>query len=114
MKDIVWLKPDGGEMTDAEWSQSYARSLGVYFSGEGLTEKDGRGRPLSDASFLVLFNAHHDGIQFQLPTFTPEARWLVVMDTSHEDGLRARTRDRSRRRLCPAGSCSRVAAAAEG
>jgi isoamylase len=87
VKDIIWFKPDGGEMSDSEWSQSYARSLGVYFSGEGLTEKDGRGRPLSDASFVVLFNAHHDGIQFQLPTFTPEARWLLVMDTSHEEGL---------------------------
>ena len=37
IKDIVWLKPDGGEMTDAEWQQSHARCLGVYLSGDGLT-----------------------------------------------------------------------------
>ena len=48
VKDIVWLKPDGGEMTDAEWREAHARCLGVYFSGEGLTETDERGRPLAD------------------------------------------------------------------
>jgi hypothetical protein len=26
IKDIVWLKPDGQEMTDQEWNQQFARS----------------------------------------------------------------------------------------
>ena len=87
VKDVVWMKPEGGEMTETEWNQSFMRSLGVYFPGEGLAEKDNRGRPLGDANYLVLFNAHHDEIPFQLPACVPESRWLVVMDTSHDDGL---------------------------
>ena len=87
VKDIVWINTDGGEMTDAEWRESHARCLGVYLSGEGLTETDVHGRPLADASFLVLFNSHHGDIAFPLPTFLPDTRWLVVMDTAHEDGL---------------------------
>jgi glycogen operon protein len=67
VKDIVWLRPDGAEMSDEEWDQHFARSLGVYIAGEGLTEVDGRGRVVHDDNFLLLFNAHHETITFQLP-----------------------------------------------
>src|SRR5205085_11542459 len=29
-KDIVWLNPDGREMTDDEWTQGFARCLGAH------------------------------------------------------------------------------------
>ncbi len=32
VKDILWLMPDGREMTDEEWGQEFARSLGVLLS----------------------------------------------------------------------------------
>jgi glycogen operon protein len=87
-KDIIWLKPDGGEMSDTEWGQSHARCLGVYLSGDGLTEKDDFGRPLAGYSFLLLFNAHHEKIDFRLPALVAEGvRWLTVVDTAHEGGL---------------------------
>ena len=60
IKDIHWLKPDGTDMSDHEWGHEFARCLGVYLSGEALTERDRRGHPLRDDNFLVLFNAHHD------------------------------------------------------
>jgi isoamylase len=87
VKDIIWLKPDGGEMTEEEWLKSYARCLGVYYSGTGLTETDERGRPVSDVSFMVLFNAHDGEIPFHLPGFVPEPRWVIEMDTAFEGGL---------------------------
>jgi len=85
IKDIVWLKPDGAEMTDEEWSEHHARSLGVYLAGEALTETDARGRPLRDENFLVLFNAHHEAVPFRLPGYG--GRWLALLDTSFQDGL---------------------------
>jgi glycogen operon protein len=86
--DIVWLKPDGGEMTGAEWHHEFARCLGVYLAGEGLTETGEQGEPVRDGNFLVLFNAHHEEIPFALPSFDGAvSRWLVVMDTTHEQGL---------------------------
>ncbi|WP_333839358.1 glycogen debranching protein GlgX [Pelomicrobium sp.] len=87
VKDIVWLKPDGQEMTDEEWNQHHARCLGVYLAGEGLTETDERGRPITDNNFLVLFNAHHEEIPFTLPQLAGGPRWLVVLDTAYEEGL---------------------------
>ena len=85
VKDIVWLTPEGTEMSDEEWDQHHARSLGVYLAGEALTETDARGRPLRDENFLVLFNAHHEPVPFRLPAFG--GRWAAFLDTSYQDGL---------------------------
>jgi glycogen operon protein len=87
VKDVAWLKPDGAEMTEQEWEQDFARCLGVYLAGEGLFETDERGQALTDSDFLLLFNAHHELIEFMLPQFNGGSRWLVVLDTTHESGL---------------------------
>jgi glycogen operon protein len=86
VKDIVWLKPDGAEMTNEEWDHVFARSLGVYLAGEALTESDARGRPVKDENFLLLFNAHDGDLEFRLPEFLA-GRWLPLVDTSYETGL---------------------------
>ncbi len=85
-KDIVWLKPDGIEMTTEEWNKDFARCLGVYLSGDALEDTDARGRPLRDASFLMLFNAHHDAIPFRLPEFG-SGQWLPQIDTAFDTGM---------------------------
>jgi glycogen operon protein len=87
IKDIHWLKPDGTDMSDQEWGHEFARCLGVYLSGEALTERDRRGHLLRDDNFLVLFNAHHDTLAFQLPAARPGVRWQVLLDTAHAQGL---------------------------
>jgi isoamylase len=85
-KDIVWLKPDGSEMTTAEWNQDFARSLGVYLAGNALGETDTRGNPVGDENFVLLFNAHHDSVPFRLPTLNA-ASWVAIVDTALDDGL---------------------------
>jgi glycogen operon protein len=82
IKDILWLRPDGKEMTDEEWKQDSARSLGVLLSGQGLQEQDERGHPISDDTFLLLMNAHHEQISFHLPHPGSGAGWVPVVDTS--------------------------------
>jgi glycogen operon protein len=84
--DIAWFKPDGTQMTPDEWDHDFARCLGVYLSGDALDEIDPRGRPVRDDSFLVLFNAHHDVIEFRLPD-QGATGWRVVIDTDHDEGL---------------------------
>jgi len=85
-KDIAWLKPDGNEMTSEEWEKEFARSLGMWLHGESLPETDERGRPLHDDSFLVLFNAHHDVIEFTLPDPGTGYAWRTDVDTSFDNG----------------------------
>jgi isoamylase len=87
IKDIVWLKPDGTEMTDEEWKQSFARCLGVLLAGEAPEELDERGRPRKDDDFLLLLNAHYESIPFVLPAAHPDARWQLELDTSRDAGL---------------------------
>ena len=58
----------------------------MWLNGEELPETDDRGRPLRDASFLVLFNAHHDRIDFHLPDPGAGGWWATEIDTAFEDG----------------------------
>jgi len=85
VKDILWLKPDGSEMTDEEWQHTFARCLGMMLAGEELEEVDERGRPVRDVNFLVLLNAHHDSIDFVLPAVHPESRWWLDLDTGRPE-----------------------------
>ncbi len=85
-KDIVWLKPDGIEMTPDEWNKDFARCLGVYLSGDALEETDARGARISDASFLMLFNAHDDAIPFRVPEIGVGMEWVPEIDTAFGTG----------------------------
>jgi glycogen operon protein len=87
VKDIVWLNPDGKEMSDEEWGQSFVRCLGMYLAGRALEEHDERGRALVDDDLLVLLNAHHEPIPFALPTSNGSTRWQSVIDTQYDSGL---------------------------
>jgi isoamylase len=86
VKDLMWLAPGGKEMTDEEWSQSFARCLGVFMSGRALAERDEHGHPVEDDDLLLLLNAHHEQIEFRLPG-EPPCIWNVLMDTHAADGL---------------------------
>jgi glycogen operon protein len=83
IREVAWLRPDGGEMTDTEWHTTYNRCLGVYLAGTVIERVDKRGRPVRDNNFLVLFNAHHERIDFILPEFHEGGGWQAVLDTAH-------------------------------
>jgi len=84
--DIVWLKPDGSEMTTEDGARISRAGLGVYLAGSALAEIDARGQRVVDDDFVVLFNAHHDSVPFRLPTKTlaphGDGRWQAIVDTA--------------------------------
>ncbi|HEX8811734.1 MAG TPA: glycogen debranching protein GlgX, partial [Terracidiphilus sp.] len=82
IKDIVWLRPDGKEMTDEEWNQDFARCLRVSLSGEAVDEVDERGQRIRDENFLLLMNAYHDELPFTLPAAASDGGWIALVDTS--------------------------------
>ncbi len=86
VKDVTWLKPDGGEMTAEEWQQSFARCLGLFLFGELVDEHDERGQQIKDDNIILLFNSGHKGLDFTLPEEPARARWDVLLDTSYDDG----------------------------
>jgi glycogen operon protein len=84
VSDISWFAPDGTEMTEAAWKVDFARSIGLFLNGADLApaELDGVGR--RNDSFLVLFNAHWDAINFVVPDGTFGKVWTLVFDTARE------------------------------
>jgi glycogen operon protein len=83
-RDIAWMRPDGGEMSDQDWNKGFARSLAVFLNGQGIPNLDERGQRIVDDSFYILFNAHWDPISFRLPPDRPHwgERWVKVIDTT--------------------------------
>ena len=75
-------------MSEEEWRDPSVQCLGMFLSGQGLDETDERGRKRGDENFLLLFNAHHQDVEFVLPEFHAGTRWTAWMDTSREGGLR--------------------------
>ena len=86
IKDIVWLRPDGREMDESDWSQGYLRALGIVLAGDAIEETDARGNRIVDDTFLLLLNAHHEAIPFLLPSPEGNASWSVVLNT-HVGGV---------------------------
>jgi isoamylase len=82
VKDISWLRPDGKEMTDEDWAKGYVRCLGVRLDGHAIEEKDSKGKPLLDDTFLMLLNAHHEPRPFTLPAHKRGVRWQPVLETA--------------------------------
>jgi isoamylase len=80
--DIAWFKPDGGLMSDEDWSNGYARSLGIFLNGDEIPSVDQRGRRERDDSFYLLFNAHSEPMEFVLPRSQFGRRWLRALDTA--------------------------------
>ncbi|MHB8414489.1 MAG: glycogen debranching protein GlgX, partial [Acidiferrobacteraceae bacterium] len=89
VKDIVWLNPDGLEMSDADWNQASSRCLGVYLAGDTLLETDGRGQRLLDDNLLLLINADHEDVAFTLPEFEGHYSWDVLLDTFYATDMPA-------------------------
>jgi isoamylase len=85
VRDIVWLQPDGVEMTEHTWQQDFARALSVLLSGEGLNEVDGRGRPVRDDSFMLMFNAAAEPVAFHVPAELALPGGRLLVDTSQQD-----------------------------
>ncbi len=83
IKDITWLRPDGQEMSDDDWKASWIRCIGIFLEGEMSDEVDENGNPLVDNSLFVLFNSHHDSVQFKVPEM--KAKWEVEVDTGNPD-----------------------------
>jgi glycogen operon protein len=80
--DIGWFTLDGAEMAEDHWNEGFAKALGIFLNGEGIQSPDPRGERVVDESFYVLFNAHHEPLQFTLPKRDWGDEWVVVLDTA--------------------------------
>jgi isoamylase len=91
LPDVWWFRPDGRRMTQRDWQRGDAHVLGAFLNGQAIEERTGRGEAIEDDSFLLLFNAWEQDIEFTLPAARFGAAWMVMLDTA-EPGLGAAER----------------------
>ncbi|MGE5219769.1 MAG: glycogen debranching protein GlgX [Chloroflexota bacterium] len=82
MKDLVWFRPDGGEMTDSEWSDTTREAFGYRLCGLAMDEVNDKGEPITDDTLLIVFNGGVEKVQFVLPDAHPGKRWELLVDTA--------------------------------
>ncbi|HEY3338220.1 MAG TPA: glycogen debranching protein GlgX [Propionicimonas sp.] len=84
LNDIVWLRPDGNNMEDGDWSAHDARAIGMYLNGQGIAGKDATGNRIVDQHALVYFNGGPDPVELTLPPEEYSEQWEVAIDTAGE------------------------------
>jgi isoamylase len=83
IKDCTWLTPANEEMAEAHWAEPAAKCLGLLLDGRAQIR--GIGKRGSEATLLLITNAHHDVVVFTLPTVPGGRDWLRLLDTNLPD-----------------------------
>jgi glycogen operon protein len=81
--DVLWLRPEGGEMTDADWRDPARRAIGVLLDGGAIPETGLHGEPVIGDTLLLLLNAGRDDVTFALPD--PSGHWSEQVNTVSPD-----------------------------
>jgi pullulanase/glycogen debranching enzyme len=82
-KDLSWIAPHGGEMTEADWHDGGLRTLGMFLAGDALRGTDVEGNLQTDNSFLLALNATPDAREVRVPDASWAPAYEVVLDTSN-------------------------------
>ena len=80
VKDVTWLTPAATEMEAAQWEDTTAKCFGMML--DGRAQPTGIKRRGSDATLLLVFNAHEDVVKFTLPDVPDGAHWTRLVDTN--------------------------------
>ena len=83
IKDCTWLTPANEEMTSQHWADPAAKCLGLLLDGRAQTS--GIRRRGSEATLLLITNAHDDVVVFTLPCVPGGRDWLRFLDTNLPD-----------------------------
>jgi isoamylase len=81
VKDLAWFSPLGTEMSEEDWNAESARALGARLVDETQEDPEG-GRPAPPNTLMLLFNAHHEPIEFKLAPIRTAERWELLLDTA--------------------------------
>jgi len=82
VKDVAWIRPEGGEMTIEDWGNPRNHSLGMLIHGQASDDVDERGRPNRGETLLLLLNASNRARNFFLPSLPESGHWQEVVNTA--------------------------------
>ena len=78
-REMGWYRPDGGHGRRG-LELRLRQGARLTLDGEAITETDARGEPINDETFLLVFNAHYEALDFRMPD--TGKRWVRVLDTA--------------------------------
>jgi glycogen operon protein len=81
LPDVWWFRPDGMKMTRKDW-QDGEHVLGMFLNGEEIPDRGTEGDEITDDTFIVLFNAHHEDRGFVLPRRRFGEEWALELSTA--------------------------------
>src|SRR5690606_25980290 len=81
VEEILWFTPDGERMREEHWGEEYDTVLTIFLNGNGQFFTNPFADPVSDDSFFLIMNAHHDDINVTLPDIREKEHWCTVFDT---------------------------------
>jgi glycogen operon protein len=81
LPDVWWFRADGRKMTRRDW-QGGERVLGMFLNGQEIATLGPHGEAITDDSFVLLFNAHHEDRTFMLPRRRFAAQWTLELSTA--------------------------------
>jgi isoamylase len=81
LPDIAWLRADGTQMDQEDWSAASLRPLTVFLNGHGITESGLRGEDIVDDSFLLVLNPGHEDALVTLPDGPYGEDWQPILNT---------------------------------
>jgi glycogen operon protein len=84
IEDIAWYLATGEEMNDEDWNNGFAKSLGVYLNGKTMRSIGPTGEMILDDNFFIIFNAHHEPLEYRLPVEKYGKNWFLILDTARD------------------------------
>jgi isoamylase len=81
-KDLTWLRPDGGEMTEADWHDRSRHVLGMLIHGQATDEVDERGRLISGDTLLLIVNSGSTACEFSTPDLEAPGIWREQLNST--------------------------------
>jgi glycogen operon protein len=79
---VMWIRADGGAMTEEDWKDPTGHSLGMLMFGRAADEVDERGRMVRGDTLLLLLNAGPASKSFSLPKLETPGLWEELLNTS--------------------------------
>ena len=69
-RNVTWLRPDGKEMEQSDWTNGFSRSIGLMIAQSGL------------APLFMLLNAYHEDLEYRAPSPKVVLDWRLLADSA--------------------------------
>lgn len=82
LRDIDWISPGGGTLTDYHWQEPKAHCFGILLAGDAGEYFTADGYLQLDDTLLIIFNAAPASVPFRSPAPPGASSWRCLLNTS--------------------------------